>query len=129
MTMQIGYASAFNELEISGTRGDFKDMATLLQRHAGKLCVEKNYNPLPYDCIIEEISVECISETGVVFLPRPSSRNLLVTGSIDKLDLLAINIEAFGSEGPVNSDWHCEFFDEHPYLGEKSVPLVCFLLG
>lgn len=120
----IGYAKD-DTAEISGRRDSLVALARAL-RSATQMTITvavPSYPPDPYERWLGSIVVR----------PRPTflveigvdNGALVAAGGQDALALLADNIAAFAnSHGPLGQHQHIEYFPDHYYLREGSLPLV-----
>ena len=117
------------ELEL---RADGPGLVALARRlvspGAGHLRLDGVDDPWPYDHSLDRIEVvvspewltiTCLDDRGV----------LRISGTADRLAILAANVRNLASTGSTGDHLHIEWFPEHFYLSEDSEALVISFAG
>jgi hypothetical protein len=118
--MIFRYSLIFQEIAISATQIELVDLAQFFSKGAGSIAVEQNVSPYPYERIASCLEIESIPTNlvciGVCF------NKIIVQGDLQKLSVISENIFNLADGG--SGHMHIEYFEDHPYLCEKSTPLV-----
>ncbi|WP_374773940.1 hypothetical protein OG756_13885 [Streptomyces sp. NBC_01310] len=126
MTLQVRLWDATGEMEIKGTRAALTRLADLLRGGKGRLELDRNPRPHPYDASLSRIEFEETSGLVVAFA-SDDSECLELRGGRESLDLLATNLQTFAAEAGLDSHLHIEYLPEIGYMSEESDPLIIAL--
>jgi hypothetical protein len=111
----------YPEIEIELLDQDFEEIQSkLLEDNAEVFCQETSKSPVPYSHYLSSIKVHIIAEKPVEF--KVDLDKLLVSGDLSKLALLAENIGL--QDTPFGYHVHIEYFEDHFYIGQNSIPIV-----
>src|SRR4051812_49115265 len=119
--MLIRYSSSPEELEVEGGKGDFDRLVKCLRAGMGELLAEAVDDASPYERALRSVQVRQ-SPRGDVVIELMDSDNVAVIGPLEKLRILANNLEKLAHGG--GDHWHAEYFPGHFFLGEASIPAV-----
>ncbi|MFE4259624.1 hypothetical protein [Streptomyces sp. NPDC056883] len=126
MTLQVRLSEATGEMEIRGSRAGLSRLADLLHGERGRLELDRNPDPHPYDTSLS--SVEFEETVGLaVALASADSECLEIRGGRESLEILAANLESFAEEAGTDSHLHIEYLPEIGYMSEDSDPLIIAL--
>ena len=120
--MKIRYANSPQEIEISGDPVELLQLAEILASGGGELETEHGDSG-PYDQTLVGVIVKQTAEQNVSFNVESALR-LAISGSTDKLNALAKNIEGLARDGTRDEHWHAEYFPGHSFLDDNSIPVV-----
>lgn len=130
MALAVVKKESTGELEL---RADGPGLGALARRltastGAGYLQLDGVDDPWPYDHALDRIEVvvspewltiTCLDDRGV----------LRISGTADRLAILAANVHDLASTGSTGDHLHIEWFPEHFYLSEDSEALVISFEG
>ncbi|MFE9019193.1 hypothetical protein ACFYNL_11570 [Streptomyces sp. NPDC007808] len=109
----------FGEVDLAGSADELAGLADAVAEGEGFLACE----PLPEGNGLTGISVRTTSEPGVRIELDSGLRALVISGDAESRGVLGRNLRtmAMAEDG---GHLHVDYFPEHPYLLEGSLPLV-----
>ena len=115
------------EANVDGTRDDFLGLAALLLQGKGEIKTDTEGSPAPYDKFLKSIIIKTVPGQRVTFSATEDG-DLLVAGESAGLEKLAGNLKWFAEgEGRNGDHMHEEYYPDHFYLAEDSIPMVFVL--
>jgi hypothetical protein len=119
-TMIFRYGLTSQEIDISATKLELYDLARFFSKGEGSISVEQGVSPSPYERLASCLEIETIP-TNLVYCGVYSNK-IIVQGDLQKLSVISENILGLADGG--SGHMHIEYFEDHPYLCEKSTPLI-----
>ncbi|WP_436971014.1 Imm32 family immunity protein [Micromonospora coxensis] len=125
--MKVLYSEDANELELSGTGLELRDLATTLRSPNGSISLTVGGDTWPYDKALS--SIECQRTSGHVVISFESARAaLLIQGGAEELEEFASVLEDFGEEGDTSAHIHIEPRPDHEFFAPNTEPLIIALV-
>jgi hypothetical protein len=123
----VRYAPATGEVEVSGSRETLVRLADLLAAAPGRLAADEAADPGTYGQCLAEIVVLDPTGAKAAIDVDAATRTLVLTGGRAALTLLGDNVRELAIGGEPDDNLHVDYFPDHFYLDESSLPTV-FLL-
>jgi hypothetical protein len=127
--MEVSYTldSHGAEANVDGTSVDFLGLAALLLQGKGEIKTDTEGSPAPYDKFLKSIIIKTAPGQRVTFSATEDG-DLLVAGESAGLEILAGNLKWFAEgEGRKGDHIHEEYYPDHFYLAQDSIPIVFML--
>ena len=125
---KIRYSSATGEVEVAATRAALRRFADLLDSEGGRVAAQRVADPAPYEKCLDGIDFVPVADGEVVFRVDQGVGLLVVEGGSSKVAVLAKNIRGLADDGQSGEHLHVEYFPEHFFLGEATLPIVFLLM-
>jgi hypothetical protein len=110
------------EISISAKKTELSNLASLLLNGENSVKGEKEVDPYPYQKLAESLEIKNSIKSLVSF--EILSGKILVEGDLQRLLIISENILDLLANGGQEAHMHIEYFEAHPYLSEKSIPVV-----
>ena len=120
--VRFSYSLDYREIDISGTKIELLNLAEYFSRGEGLIDGEKEGNPYPYKAFAVCLEIKKITDNLVIF--GISSDKIIVTGELQKLSIISENIVNLVTITGSGRHMHIEYFEDHPYLSEESIPII-----
>lgn len=127
--MEVSYTlgSRGSEANVDGTTVDFLGLAALLLQGKGEIKTDTEGSPAPYDKFLKSIIIKTVPGQRLTFSATEDG-DLLIAGESTGLEILAGNLKWFADgERGTGDHMHVEYFPDHFYLAEDSIPMVFML--
>lgn len=123
--MKIRYsAQGTGEVDVEGTESDYLDFVSQLLVGKGNIAGNMEGSPAPYDKFLKSIIIKTVPGQRLSFSVTEEG-DLLAAGESRGLEAIAGNLKWFvESERRKGDHLHVEYFPDHFFLAENSIPLV-----
>jgi hypothetical protein len=128
MSLVVRYSPSTQELAISASRAALAWVAGLVEAGAGEVAADGLADAAPYEVCLTRLRIRTVPAGGVVLSVSAEAREVLVEGEAEGLRVLGENLRALAAEADYGDHLHIEYFPEHFYLDESSVPAVVQLI-
>jgi hypothetical protein len=119
--MIIRYSLDSQEIDISASKVELLYLAEYFSQGEGSISSEQGISPYPYEKLALCLEIENTNESLVCFSILQDK--ILVQGDLRKLVVISENILGLANGGS-GQHIHIDYFEEHPYLCEESMPIV-----
>jgi hypothetical protein len=120
--MRFRYSSDSQEIDVSGTKIELMSLAEYFSKGEGIIDGRKEGDPYPYRAFAGCLEVKKAKDSLVSFRVIPGK--IIVRGDLQKLLIISENILNLVSDGGYAKHMHIEYFEDHPYLSEESIPVI-----
>ncbi len=121
--MIVALSTKTGEVELVARSDEFNGLASALRAGEGSIALETATDVSPYDTSLGVVVVSTAWRDDVLIEVDRDSSQLLISGSVGKMDILADNVAEM-SEAALAEHLHIEHFPGHFYLNADSAPLV-----
>ncbi len=115
--------STHKEISILGNHQDLQQMSRLFSTSQGYIICNADSNPAPYEQYAMGLIIKRI-ENKLVEFSITENIEILVEGNRNMLSMIAENIVDFSQNAITESHMHIDYFEDHPYLDKKSIPVI-----
>jgi hypothetical protein len=119
----VRYSRSTNEADVAGSPGSLSAIAEFLERGHGSITTRELSDPAPYEVSLTGIDIRR-TESSKVSIGVADAGRLLITGELSPLGVLGANLRELAANGGPDEHLHVEYFPDHFYLDESSVPVV-----
>lgn len=120
--MIFRYSLNPQEISISGTKIELMNLSRLFLQGDNLIQGEKKIDPRPYKELSEYLEIRNLEKSLVSF--KVLSGKILAQGDLQKLLIVSENILDLLEHSTYENHIHMEYFEDHPYLSEESVPVI-----
>lgn len=120
--MIFRYSLNPQEISISGTKIELMNLSRLFLQGDNLIKGEKNADPHPYKELSEYLEIRNLEKSLVSF--KVLSGKILAQGDLQKLLIVSENILDLLEHSTYENHIHMEYFEDHPYLSEESIPVI-----
>ncbi len=115
--------STHKEISILGNHQDLLQMSSLFSISQGYIICNTDSNPAPYEQYAVGLIIKRI-ENKLVEFSITENIEILVEGAPNMLSIIAENIVYFSQNATTESHIQIDYFEDHPYLDNKSIPVI-----
>jgi hypothetical protein len=115
--------SKYKEISILVNQQDLLQISDLFSMGEGYIICNSDSNPTPYEQYAVGLNIKPVKNKLVEFSIN-ENKEILVEGDPTMLSVIAENIIDFSENTSTESHIHLDYFEEHPYLTENSIPII-----
>jgi hypothetical protein len=123
-SLAILYSPKSGEFDVAATRQRLMQIAEKLDVGNGEVGAVDLPDASPFETCLLSLKTRRLPSGGAIFRVDPGKRELSIEGGEDALRLLGDNLRDLATDGDDGEHLHIEYFPDHSYLDESSLPAV-----